>query len=415
MKKIAIFTEDFNGPKIYKAAVKFGYIPYMFLATKPKNEFDYPYYILDPLQPLNEFSAKIESIMEGKPDAVISCIEQFCVNIAKYTESIGVEINKSSIYEILRNKNKMKEIWLSKGVTTANFCFCKSFDDIDFNTLSYPLIVKPSLGAASAGVRIVYNEQDLRKQIRQILRFNITTLTEEDKHSGFLVEEYISGEEFSVDTIWFNGEPVIDGIMSKGNPQGPLFPDRLYLMDPLLKPEIKDELLSSSHNAVKAAGVKAGATHTEIRVKNGKGYVIESALRPGAGSCFYDLFEKALGVSFYEALVIVSLSDPTEAQKCVLKEMSKQINSVPTSRLFWYNMGYKGSGIIKEIRGEEKILSEPFVNKVVIRKKTDEYLSPECDSFIYFGWIFGLMEENDFSKYYEMLENAEKQINIMYS
>ena len=412
--KIAIFSDHYNGPLICAAAYKLGLEPYLFFHKHYDEDLGINYYCADPEDPLPVFSRMIESALGGPPDAVICCIEQFCVRVAEYANMINIAINPFTAYDLLRNKKRMKENWLLKGVTTAKSIYCEKINDIPFAELEYPLIIKPTLGAASAGVKICHTEADLRKQANSILRFNITTFKSNNRKSGFLIEEYIEGEEYSVDTIWYNGEPYLDAIMEKGQPTGPSFPDRLYVVSDNIQSSIRKELLNSSHAAVIAAGVNAGATHTEIRVKNGKGYIIESALRPGAGGCFYGLFEECFGVSFYEALILSSLPNLSEEQLCYLNCLKSSLDIQPRRIKYWYNIGYEGSGIIKSIDGVDYIQNLQHVDRIKIHKKIGEFLPLECDSFVYFGWIMGTLKHDSFDQYYQLLLQTEKFLKVSF-
>lgn len=412
--KIAIFSDLYNGPLISSAACKLGLEPYLFFHKHYDEDLGITYYCADPEASLPIFSKMIESAMGGPPDAVICCIEQFCVQVAAYANMINIAINPIESYDLLRNKKRMKENWILKGVTTAKSIYCERINDIPFGQLEYPLIIKPTLGAASAGVKICHTEAELRKQANSILRFNITTFKNGNRKSGFLIEEYIAGEEYSVDTIWYNGVPYLDAIMEKGQPSGPSFPDRLYVVSDNIEPSIRTELLNASHAAVMAAGVNAGATHTEIRVKNGKGYIIESALRPGAGGCFYGLFEESLGTSFYEALILTCLPKLSENQLLYLSHLKAGLREQPLRIKYWYNIGYEGSGIIKSIDGVDHIKDLQYVDKLRIHKKAGDFLPPECDSFAYFGWIIGTLEHASFDEYYQLLLQTEKLLKVSF-
>lgn len=412
--KVAIFSDKYNGPLIGKAACRLGLTPYLFFQKEQQSSLGFIYYIANPNEPIEILAESVESAIGGKPDAVICCIEQFCVKVAQYADMIGLTVNSIESYEILRNKKKMKENWLSNGVTTANAVYCDKFTDIPFDKLTFPVIVKPTLGAASVGVRICNTEEELYKQANSILRFNITTLKNENKKSGFLVEEYISGEEYSIDTIWYNGLPYLDAIMKKGKPMGPLFPDRLYVMSDDIEDSIREELLRVSHKAVLAAKVKSGATHTEVRVKNGKGYVIESALRPGAGGCFYSLFEESLGTSFYEALVLTGLPYLSDKQCLYLDNLKFKQRIKPSKIKYWYNMGYEGSGVIRAINGVEDIKKLKYVDIIKIHRDPGDFLPAECDSFVYFGWIMGTLDKDNFDENYKLMLETEKKIKILF-
>lgn len=413
-RTVAIFSNDVTGPLLADAAERVGVEPHLFFLKPPSNLFRHPWHEVDPYLPPEQLGKAIQALM-GTPLGIVSCIEQMSVNLARTAEWLKISPGPVAAYEILRSKSRMKTIWKTAGVRTPASSLIRRTSELQSNSFDYPVIVKPTHGAASAGVRIVRNEQELLKQIKQIFRFNATTLgTEAVEQPGALIEEYIDGEEYSVDTIWYKGQPLFDGIMSKGNPQGPTFPDRLYFTDPSLDEKIEQQLLALSHAAVSAAGVYNGASHTEIRLRNQEGYVLEAALRPGAAGCFYELFEQASGLPFSEAFILVSLGSHSPDDIRYLNELSSS-SAKQKTRMYWYNMGYKGHGIINSIHGTEKVLSKPYVSKLTIRKKAGDYLSPESDSFAYFGWITGQLPEADsVGDYHELLNRLETSIEIGY-
>jgi D-alanine-D-alanine ligase len=137
-------------------------------------------------------------------------------------ESVGNEaiheMHVAGIYELLKipytgsdpltlgtalNKVRVKEILLYNDLPTPRFQLFKSPLRISVNdSLSYPLIVKPSHEDASVGIEtesVVYNLSDLKKRIRYIFeRFD----------QPALVEEYIDGRELNV-AILGNGKPIV--------------------------------------------------------------------------------------------------------------------------------------------------------------------------------------------------------------
>ena len=412
MLKIAVFSDLYNGPRFCKAAQSLGYQPFLFVVHADKDCLNYV--VIDPTKNAEELGEIIEASISGVPDAVICCIEQLCVKIAQYATYRKIAINDIECYKNLRDKKRMKEKWVSDDVRTARAIYCRHSTEIPYSTLTYPIIVKPTLGAASAGVKICYSKEELEKQINNIFRFNAMSLLNEEKKSGLLLEEYISGMEYSVDTIWRDGIPYLDGIMVKGNPEGPLFPDRLYMRSNNIDESTVRELLDISHQAVRSASVRSGATHTEIRVKDENGYVIESALRPGAGGCFYGLFDDEDEYLFYKALVIASIPYITSEEKETLEKLRNAAQQKNESVSYWYNIGYKGRGVIRNIYGTDDIRQLEHVDMLQIHKKQGDYLSAECDSFVYFGWIIGKFMNDDFDMNYLKMQETEKLLRIEY-
>ena len=185
-------------------------------------------------------------------------------------------------------------------------------------------------------------------------------------------------------------------------------------MDPNLEFSTRKLLLDEAHKAAKAAGVISGATHTEIRVKDEKAYVIESALRPGAGGIFYQLFEKSLGVSFYKALIIASIYSKSDVEFEKINTVLSKYNENSIQRMFWYNMSYKGNGRIKDIIIDENFYNHPYVDRLFLRKRVGDYLAPECDSYFYFAWLVGKLDEDTVNNYYNTFKEIENKINIVF-
>lgn len=101
-------------------------------------------------------------------------------------------------HAIALNKIVTKMIIEQKGLPTPKFTVMDRPDSVMKDDLTYPLIVKPKDEAASFGLRIVYNEEELREGVRAIFdTFNTPTL----------VEEYIDGREINVGLLGNN--PVV--------------------------------------------------------------------------------------------------------------------------------------------------------------------------------------------------------------
>lgn len=92
-------------------------------------------------------------------------------------------------------KDLAKKMMIQNNFLTPKFqVFSKEKEELN-NTLNYPLIVKPVREDGSIGIKeesVVYNENDLKRRIRVILRVY--------KQSA-IVEEYIEGREFHVGVI----------------------------------------------------------------------------------------------------------------------------------------------------------------------------------------------------------------------
>lgn len=145
----------------------------------------------------NEYS--YQKLLEKKP--------QFVFNIAEGIGSTCREAIMPSIFELLNipytgsdpltlaiclNKARTKEILSYYKIPTSNFTIIQNENDINLESLSYPLIVKPLHEGSSKGIynsSFVTNYSELKNEIERII-----TLYKQPA----LVEEYLPGREFTV-------------------------------------------------------------------------------------------------------------------------------------------------------------------------------------------------------------------------
>nr|WP_274615475.1 ATP-grasp domain-containing protein [Vibrio vulnificus] len=190
----------------------------------------------------------------------------------------------------------MRELFKEKGINQANWFKVSSEKNINYSEVSknfnFPLIIKPESGFSSFGVKKCLDIDSLAKQAKRIDLYNMLVLKEFSKSgNGIIVEEFITGKEYSVDTYWINGVPIQSFILTRGEQQEDTFPDDLYYYDPKLAPEIEEAILDISCQIGHCFNVKDGVTHSEVIVtKENQVFAIESSPRGGAGGMFNKLF-----------------------------------------------------------------------------------------------------------------------------
>ncbi|MEU0602885.1 ATP-grasp domain-containing protein [Streptomyces sp. NPDC006393] len=326
----------------------------------------------------------------GRPDAVLTTQEMFLTQAAALADVFGTARDPLASVLASRDKSRMKEAWSAAGVPTPRGRFFASAADLgSADEFSYPVIAKPSMGFASCGVRKVTSAQELTAHLRHIFLVNSTVVAKERlPGAGFLVEEYVDGPEFSIDTVWYDGEPLCDAVLAKGDAPGPYFPDRLYYIDPRLPEKVSRRITEVSHRAVRALGIGHGATHTEIRFRGDEPFVLETTNRPGAGGLFYTLFKDALGVDFHRLYYLAAVC---ESRDELLSRAGTRTprEPEPDTYHFWYNMPHRGSGVIKEIRGLPELTARPEIDLCLCYKQPGSVLYPDGLDADYFCSLLG--------------------------
>jgi D-alanine-D-alanine ligase len=111
---------------------------------------------------------------------------------------------------ICLDKALTKRLWELEGLPVAPFCEVQSVDD--FNApieagLEFPMFVKPVREGSSIGVRlesVVENADQLKEQVKRVIHLY---------NQPALVEEFLSGREFTVAILDFDGRPKVLGAL----------------------------------------------------------------------------------------------------------------------------------------------------------------------------------------------------------
>jgi len=138
----------------------------------------------------------LEIAGENRANIVISaCIDQANATACYVAEKLKLPMPYSYETAInVTNKYLMKKIMFKNNIPTAKFYCIKNINDFDPNTLSFPIIIKPSDSNSSKGVRkINTNDKNINNYLMDA--FSISRTGE------VIVEEFKEGKEAGIDCI----------------------------------------------------------------------------------------------------------------------------------------------------------------------------------------------------------------------
>ncbi|WP_321281551.1 M20/M25/M40 family metallo-hydrolase [Marinifilum fragile] len=196
-------------------------------------------------------------------------------HIPSMLEMLGIPYvgSNPSGHALALDKVMTKIIWQSKGLPTPDFWVFNSPND-DLSGVKFPVIVKPKMESVSFGLKVVYNEEDLRESIN----FVVTEFQQQA-----LVEQFIRGREFCVGLLGntpIEAFPVLE-IDLEGNPDGiqtvtdKKEKPKQKICPANISPELSDEMIKYSIEAFKALELRDFA-RVDIRLdENGKIYLLE--------------------------------------------------------------------------------------------------------------------------------------------
>ncbi|MET0650466.1 MAG: ATP-grasp domain-containing protein [Pyrinomonadaceae bacterium] len=154
-----------------------------------------------------------------------------------------------------------------------------------------PWVLKPRSEASAVGIKKVARADELWPLLEEL----------GDRQSFYLIEQFIPGDIFHVDSVVWDREPVFTAVSKYGQPPmtvahgGGVFMTRTV---PRESPE-SQALESLNHELLRTLGLVRGVTHTEfIQGGDGRFYFLETAARVG-GANIAETVEAARGVNLW--------------------------------------------------------------------------------------------------------------------
>ncbi|MGH7280389.1 MAG: ATP-grasp domain-containing protein [Polyangiaceae bacterium] len=225
----------------------------------------------------------------------IAALDDFDVEVAAaLREHFRFEGQGDSIARNFRDKLAMRTTAKKAGIPVPDFTGVFNYDEVrDFiGRVPPPWMNKPRSSAGAIGIKKVESEAELWRLIEE----------QGDEQSFRVLEEYLPGSVYHVDTLVSRGEVVFEAAHGCGAPPfdvahgGGIF---TTITVPYASDEEK-ELYALNRRVLKALGHVRGAAHTEfIRGKqDGKFYFLECGARVG-GAHIADMIEASRGVNLW--------------------------------------------------------------------------------------------------------------------
>lgn len=208
------------------------------------------------------------------------------------------------IDRVMRDKVAMRTLLAERGLLDLSVEFCIADTGAEAAELikrtwrdpSGPVVVKPRHGTASRDVRLLSidllgSAGDLRESV---------------------VEAYVAGTEFSVETFTIAGchtvAAVVETVVDDAT-----FVELGHVTPPMhLPPDLRERIVETVCRFLDAVGVRDGVCHTEVKVTDGRVRIIESHPRIAGGGITM-LVKLTTGVDLVQAAlgwVIDSVDEP---------------------------------------------------------------------------------------------------------
>jgi biotin carboxylase len=213
----------------------------------------------------------------------------------------GMGLTTTAFY---RDKLAMRTGARAAGFLVPDFARVLNYDELrDYMAaVPAPWLLKPRTSASALGIRKIHHPEQLWRTLDEL----------GDTQTHFLMERFVPGDIYHVDSVVSRGEVVFSVVHKYGKPpmqvmhEGGVFTTRT-----LDRGSHEWSALTELNAALAPAlGMSRGVTHAEyIRAhQDGKFYFLEIAARVG-GAFIADLVEAATGINLWREWARIEVSD----------------------------------------------------------------------------------------------------------
>jgi len=265
-------------------------------AAWPKESIDEIFYIPDKNKDWNmrdviygvSFMARNEQI-----DRIVALDDFDVERAAALREHLRTPGMGDTTARHFRDKLAMRIIAAEAGIPVPEFIHILNYNNINEFTkkVPFPYMVKARMLAGAYGIKKVHNEQELWDRINFL----------GDEQSFFLIERFIPGNIYHVDSIIYEREMKFACASKYGTPpfevahQGRVFTS--MTLD--RKTDEAKKVFELNTELLDVLGIVRGVSHSEsIRDEDGKFYFLETSARVG-GANLSVLVESATGINLW--------------------------------------------------------------------------------------------------------------------
>lgn len=299
-QKLAIIGASYLQLPLVETANKMGIETHCFAwengaVCKEICDYFYPISVLDK-------DAILEICKKVKVDGITTIATDIAMpTISFVAEKMNLISNSFQTSLWATNKALMRERFNLGSVNSPRFLVVNDQEDITVRTLNYPVIVKPVDRSGSRGINKIYSSENLSRAVDLAI--------EESISKKAIIEEFIEGEEVSVESISWRGEHYILAITDKVTTGEPHFVELEHHQPTGKSKEIQNIIKELALTSLNSLNIEYGAGHTEIKIdKYGNAYVIEVGARMGGDFIGSHLVHLSTGYNFLKGVIEVALN-----------------------------------------------------------------------------------------------------------
>lgn len=297
-KNLAIIGASYLQLPLILKAKELGYITHVFAwAANDVGESEADYFYPISITKVEEIADKCREIGICGICSIATDLGNYAVNYV--ANKLNLPGNSMECTQMSTNKHLMRKAFERCGDPSPKSIIVDETSDLSKIEIHYPTIVKPTDRSGSRGVYKLDCPNELREAVSSAIS--------EGFEKKALIEEYVEGQEYSVEGISFNGVHHILAMTLKYTTGAPHFIETGHLEPAPISVEMYEKVKRVVIHALDTLQIKNSASHTEIKIDNeGNIKIIEIGSRMGGDAIGSDLVYYSTGVDFVKAVIQVA-------------------------------------------------------------------------------------------------------------
>ena len=226
------------------------------------------------------------------------------VMMAQVAKELGLPFYSKETAEISTDKFRMKECFRKAGIPCANGGLIKSIDEAE--GLVYPVILKPRDNSGSRGVIFCNNKEELETAFNEAMQYT--------RLDSVLVEEFIEGQEYSIEGLHYNGKSEVIQFTEKTTTPFPYNVELQHDQPANLSEEEREKIRKIIADIAVAMGFENCPSHTELKINERGIFIIETSPRLGGGYITSTLTPLSTGINMEDQLLNIAIGTPVDTE-----------------------------------------------------------------------------------------------------
>ena len=233
---------------------------------------------------------------------VTAATDKPLVMMARVAKELNLPFYSKETAEWSTDKFQMKQRFLEGGVPCARGRLIHNSEEAQ--ELNFPLICKPRDNSGSRGVKLCRSLSELDSCIKEAL--------EVSKLDTVLVEEFIEGREFSIESLHYDGKSEVIQFTEKKTTEFPYNVELGHQQPANLTDDQRNQISDIISKIASCMHFDNCPSHTELKINERGIFVIETSPRLGGDYITSTLTPLSTGINLEDQLLHIALGEPVD-------------------------------------------------------------------------------------------------------